>query len=526
MSSLESPVLSPLLAAGAMAHGDDDGGGWLTGNSVQDRPDWDPDWDQERWKEEWKKQWREQRRRSKQRRRQQQQGQGQEQRWPTVAGSALPGSSEPGEFELQPLVLDKGGRRPEPEPEPESDTDFSPSGGPSTSVRQAAQLHADRQASIGDASGEVVREWSQLYRMTPVVAGTCVEARGKKAQYEHYFKNKTDASAPTDDPETQPCGCVCQSAVARVTDDPWKWFTGVPLSLMWNSLRFFLVASAVHSIVRCHLQWYVGEDVDCTSMLETLVRLALVLNVAAAMQEMVETEKAESIAARAEADEAREKVQREADEARAAAQDTAYSEQAEHEAAVDNWNQGRARLQRKKETRTLKSFMRACVVGVKLVARPACAPAMVLTALGIFAWMPATYFVGSKIRNWDWADDFVAASLLEPDQLAANIDTMKKSETQGERAARQTEQLFFYGLGLSVELYCLLRLLRCWLEAQLRRLNALTHWDELSRAFWDDLYQQAFKKYDKDRDESITKQELEVSPPDENDDLENLYSFY
>eukprot|EP01043_Picozoa_sp_COSAG02_P020504 COSAG02_NODE_1014_length_15195_cov_11.098105_12_plen_516_part_00 len=514
MSSPESPVLSPLLAAGAMAHGDDDGGGWLS-NSEQDRPDWDPDWDRERWKEKWKQQWREQR---QQHQRQQEQGKGQEQRWPAVAGSALPRSSASGGFVLQPLVFDRSGHRPESELEPELDAELSPSGGPSASVRQAARLHADQHASIGDANGEVVREWSQLYRMTSVAAGTGVEARGKKAQYEQYFQKTTDANTP-DDPETRPCGCVCQSAVARVTDNPWKWFTGVPLSLMWNILRLVLVASAVHSIVRCHLQWYVGEAMDCISVLETLVRLALVLNVAAAMQETAEAEEAKLIAARAEADEAGKKVQREAEEARAAAQDTAYREQAEQEAAVaaggDDWNQGRARLQRKKETWPLKKFMEACVVGMKLVARPACAPAMVLALLGTFAWMPATYFVGSKTRNWDWADDFVAASLLDPGQVAANIDAMKKSETQGKRAAHQTEQLFFYGLGLSIEIYCLLRLLRCWLEAQLRRLNALTHWDELSRAFLDDLYQQAFQTYDKDRDKSITKQELEVSPPDD-----------
>jgi hypothetical protein len=285
---------------------------------------------------------------------------------------------------------------------------------------------------------------------------------------------------------------------------------------MWNIFRLFLVASAVHSIVKCHLQWYVGEDVDYTSVLETLVRLALVFNVAAAVHKMAEAEEVKLIAERAEADEARKTAEREPEQARAA-KDTADRERAEQEAAMaagaDEWNRGRTRLQSKKETRRLKSLMEACFVGVKLVVFPVCAPAVVLAALGICFWMPAQYFVGSKTRNWDWADDVVEASRLEPDKLAVNIDAMKRSGTQGERAARQTEQLFFYGLGLSVELYCVLRLLRGWLEAQLRRLSALTHWEELSRAFWDDVYQQAFQKYDKDRDKSITKQELEVPFP-------------
>lgn len=159
--------------------------------------------------------------------------------------------------------------------------------------------------------------------------------------------------------------------------------------------------------------------------------------------------------------------------------------------------------------------MDALVEGVKLVGQtllqPVCAPATVLAALSVCAWVPATYFVGSKVRNWDWADDFVAASRLKPDQLTANIDTMKKSETQGERATRQTEQLFFYGFGLSVELYVILRLLRDGLDFQLRRMNALKHWKELSQTFWDGVFEQAFRKYDRDDDQSITKHELELS---------------
>jgi hypothetical protein len=110
--------------------------------------------------------------------------------------------------------------------------------------------------------------------------------------------------------------------------------------------------------------------------------------------------------------------------------------------------------------------MDALVEGVKLVGQtllqPVCAPATVLAALSACAWVPATYFVGSKVRNWDWADDFVAASRLKPD-------------------------------------------------FQLRRINALKHWKELSQTFWDGVFEQAFRKYDRDDDQSITKHELELS---------------
>ena len=199
-----------------------------------------------------------------------------------------------------------------------------------------------------------------------------VEARGKKAQYEHYFKNKTEGNLGTDDPEKQSCGSACRHVLERVISDPWKWLKSVPLSLMWGTFRLFVVASAVHSIVTCHLQWYVGDQaVEYTSVLETLVRLALVFNIAA---------------------------------------------------GAGCWKQWRASFSIRKAT-----WMDALVEGVKLVGQTllqhVCAPATVLAALSVCAWVPANYFVGSKVRNWDWADDFVAASRLKPDQLTANIDT-------------------------------------------------------------------------------------------------------
>lgn len=478
MSSPTNPELSPLLAAAAMAHGDEDGGGWLrfsepdTGRTPQRadaREQGVSDWDRERWKEEWKQQWKQQWRRSKQQQQQKQllpQGQQHRQHQHRehrehqrpAASDLLPRASESGGFAPEPLKFEKVDCRSESEI-----ADFSPIASsdehPSPSVRQAVR-DLNRRASAGAEDAELVRGWSHLYRLTSAPADTCVEARGKKAQYEHYFKNKTEADdiAATNDPEEQSCGGVCHHVLRRVISDPWKWFTGVPISLMWSAFRCFLVASAVRSIVTCHLQWYIGEAIDYASVLETLVRLALVLNVAA---------------------------------------------------GLDDW------MIWWKEMWKLDSLMEGCSEGVKLawttLLRPACAPGMVLTILSIFAVTPATYFVGSKVRNWDWADNFVAATRLEPDQLAENIDAMKKNSTQGERATQQTEQLFFYGLGLSVELYIILWFLREWLDRQLRRLNALEHWKQLSGTFWDDVFAHAFRKYDVDRDKSITRGELELS---------------
>lgn len=476
-AAFEAPALSPLLAAAAMAHGDSDGGGWLAGSTPGAQLDEEARAQREHEREQWKERWKEEWRRSKR----------YQQRSPAVgpsplssAPSVLPRAQASGGFVPRQLALDRASDHDsesefELSPAASSDRGLSPVARSPGSRRPARSRVPTRASGDGGGgnSGELVREWSELYRMTSKRADLGVEATGKKAQYENYFanrQNKIGGSGAVGEADACSCGrYLVGRLLVRMCDNPWAWLKGVPLSLLWTALRCFLVVSTVHTLVVLHLQWYVGEAVEYASALETLARMALVFNGVAYWCKREEPNCPQS--------QQQEKPPR----------SSSCSE--------DGWE-------------LVKTWVFQPLV------QPVCAPAVVLIALGFLAWVPAVIFVGSKTRNWDWADEFVnrtRASNFTLEQLSAAIGGMKKSRDEGGRAIGQTEQMFVYGLGLCGVAYAALWCLRKWLKCQLRRLNALKHWKELSRTFWDDVFAQAFKKYDRDNDNSITKTELEMS---------------
>ena len=76
----------------------------------------------------------------------------------------------------------------------------------------------------------------------------------------------------------------------------------------------------------------------------------------------------------------------------------------------------------------------------------------------------------------------------------ATIVTMLSSD-DAIRARMQTELLFMHGFGLCIVAWILLWMLSTWLTWQLRRLEALKYWRQLSKSHFDGIFTTAFKKY-------------------------------
>ena len=344
---------------------------------------------------------------------------------------------------------------------------------------------------------EVVRQWSQLYRMTSKSDDQGVEARGKKAQYESHFKSESGTEKSSSTGDTVAGGFVGMRWLKRVAANPWAWLNGTDpsakdqaqrgRSLLLFFLRCFFVCSVVRSIANCHLQWYNGERSDYVQVLTGLLRASL-------FSAFVE-----------------------------------YSHQ--QVASTDAPAEGLSELTVPKLKARLKE-LGAPVNGEKdelikrltgllfveawwewlhvTLIKPCSAPAIVLTGLGLIAWLPAWVFIQSKIRNWDWAEKVVNSTTgfnLSLKHRNQTIVAMMASD-DAIRARQQTELLFMWGSCLCIVAYILLLMLSTWLTWQRRRLDALQYWRQLSKSHFDGIFQKAFKKYDTDGGGTITKDEL------------------